>query len=155
MQGYSVVSGGARGIDQRSMLGALRKEGTAVGILADSLLREATSAKYRDYILSGDLTLMTPFNPEAGFQVGNAMSRNRYIYCLSEAAVAVSSTRDKGGTWNGALENLKFAWVPLWVKWTANPEAGNAGLVQKGARWLPDDLNSLESLSRDRDGRGG
>ena len=148
MQGHSVVSGGARGIDQRSMLGALRKEGTAIGVLADSLLREATSKKYRDHIFSGDLALITPFNPEAGFQVGNAMSRNRYVYCLSETAVAVSSTRDKGGTWNGALEDLKFAWVPLWVKRTTNPESGNADLVGKGARWLPDDLNSLESLMR-------
>ena len=30
-QGYSVVSGGARGVDQAAMLGALESEGTAVG----------------------------------------------------------------------------------------------------------------------------
>ena len=43
-EGYSIVSGGARGVDQRAMLGALWNEGTAVGVLADSLLR---SADYR------------------------------------------------------------------------------------------------------------
>ena len=88
-QGYSVVSGAARGVDESAMLGALKNEGTANGVMADSLLRAATSAKFRKYLLAGDLVLITPFNPEAGFNVGNAMSRNRYIYCLADAAVVV------------------------------------------------------------------
>jgi len=74
------------------MLGALEHGGTSVGVLADSLLRSATSAQYRKQIMSGDLVLVTPFNPEAGFNVGNAVTRNRYIYCLADAAVVVSST---------------------------------------------------------------
>ncbi len=145
-QGYSIVSGGARGVDETAMLGALKNEGTAIGVMADSLLRTATSAKYRKYLLSGDLVLISPFNPEAGFNVGNAMSRNRYIYCLADAAVVVSSTPDKGGTWNGAIEDLKAAWVPLWVKRTVSTKSGNSELVQKGAHWIPDDLTSLACL---------
>ena len=145
-QGYSIVSGGARGVDQCSMLGALRNDGTAVGIVAENLLRDATSAKYRKYLLSGDLALITPFNPEAAFHVGNAMSRNRYIYCLADAAVVVSSMRDKGGTWNGATEDLNAAWVPLWVKRSTDPKSGNSDLVERGAYWIPEDLTSLASL---------
>ena len=145
-QGYSIVSGGARGVDQGAMLGTLDMEGTAVGVLADSLLRSATSGKYRKCIMSGDLVLTTPFNPEAGFNVGNAMSRNRYIYCLADAAVVISSTPDKGGTWNGALEDLKAGWVPLWVKHNTNAKSGNSQLVQRGAQWLPDNLTSLATL---------
>ena len=145
-QGYSIVSGGARGVDQSAMLSALKNEGTAIGVLADSLMRAATSAKYRKFLLSRDLVLVTPFNPEAGFNVGNAMCRNRYIYCLADAAVVVSSTPNRGGTWNGALEDLKAAWVPLWVKRTASTKSGNASLAQKGAHWIPDNLKSLESL---------
>jgi predicted Rossmann fold nucleotide-binding protein DprA/Smf involved in DNA uptake len=76
-QVFSVVSGGARGVDQSAMAGSLESEGTAIGVLADSLLRTATSSQYRKRIMSGDLVLVTPFNPEAGFNVGNAMSRNR------------------------------------------------------------------------------
>lgn len=146
-QGYSVVSGAARGVDESAMLSALENEGTAIGVVADSLMRVATSAKYRRFLLSRDLALVTPFNPEAGFSVGNAMSRNRYIYCLADAAVVVSSTPNRGGTWNGALQDLKAGWVPLWVKRTANAESGNARLVRRGARWVPDDLESLESLT--------
>jgi predicted Rossmann fold nucleotide-binding protein DprA/Smf involved in DNA uptake len=95
-EGYSIVSGGARRVDQAAMMGALEHEGTAVGVLADSLLRSATSAQYRKRIMSGDLVLITPFNPEAGFNVGHAMARNRYIYCLADAAVVVSSAAGKG-----------------------------------------------------------
>lgn len=145
-QGYSIVSGGARGVDQSAMLGALDIEGTAVGVLADSLLKSTTSAKYRKRIMSGDLVLTTPFNPEAGFNVGNAMSRNRYIYCLADAAVVICSTPDKGGTWNGALEDLKAGWVPLWVKHHTNTKSGNSELVQRGAQRLPDNLTSLDTL---------
>lgn len=145
-QGRSVISGGARGVDLSAMLGALESGGTAVGVLADSLLKSATSAIYRKRIMSGDLTLISPVNPEAGFNVGHAMSRNQYIYCLADAAVVISSTRDKGGTWNGALENLKAAWVPLWIKRSANVGSGNPELVRRGGHWLPDDFVSLDSL---------
>ena len=152
-QGLSIVSGGARGVDESAMLGALRSEGTAIGVLADSLLRSGTSERFRKYLISGDLVLTTPFNPEAGFNVGNAMSRNRYIYGLADAAIVISSTPDKGGTWNGALEDLKAAWVPLWVKRTRNEKSGNPELVRRGARWLPDDLPSLDQLMNGSTGR--
>lgn len=110
VQGLSVISGGARGVDETAMLGALAREGTAVGVLADSLLRAATSVKYRPSLLSGNLVLVSPFNPEAGFEVGNAMARNKYIYCLADAAIVIAADREQGGTWHGAVENLKHGW---------------------------------------------
>ncbi|QNT71056.1 DNA-processing protein DprA [Defluviicoccus vanus] len=139
-QGQSVVSGGARGIDECAMTGALDREGTVIGVLADSLLRSATSAKYRHHLMNGDLVLISPFNPEAGFNVGNAMNRNRYVYCLADAAVVVSSSKEKGGTWAGAVEDLKERWVPLWIKPqpATTASSGNSQLVQRGGRWLPD-----------------
>ena len=146
LQGYSMVSGGARGVDQTAMLGALDNDGTAIGVLGDSLLKSATLAMYRNKIMSGDLVLISPFNPEAGFNVGNAMARNRYIYCLSDAAIVISSTENKGGTWNGAIENLKGSWVPLWVKLSKNSSSGNSSLVNKGASWLPNAPIDFENL---------
>lgn len=137
-QGESVVSGGARGVDEAAMLGALDHEGTVIGIFADSLLRAATSAKYRDGLMSKNLVLASPFSPEAGFDVGNAMARNKYIYCLADAAVVVATSKGKGGTWTGALENLRAKWVPLWVKAHADAGSGSAALVEQGARWLPE-----------------
>lgn len=135
-QGRSVVSGGARGVDEVAMLGALEQDGTVIGVLADSLLRASNSAKYRRAIMDKNLVLVSPFNPEAGFDVGNAMARNKYIYALSDAAVIISASEGKGGTWSGAVEALKHAWVPLWVKTHLDAQSGNAVLVRMGARWL-------------------
>ena len=141
--GHSIVSGGAKGVDEAAMIGSLEAEGTAIGILANELLRAATSAKYRKYLMSNNLVLLSPFYPEAGFNAGNAMQRNKYIYCLSDTAIAVHSGTS-GGTWNGVLENIKHRWVPIWVKPTDDPEAGNATLVQKGASWLPKALTEID-----------
>ncbi len=141
-EGCSIISGGARGIDESAMSGALEKEGTVVGVLADRLLAAATSAKYRPALMARNLVLVSPFNPETGFDVGNAMARNKYVYCLADAAVIVHSGT-KGGTWSGALETLKQGWVPVWVKPTEDPQAGNAGLVAKGARRLPEKLGEF------------
>jgi len=142
-QGYSIVSGGARGIDETAMLGALEGEGTAVGVVANGLLSACSSSKYRSHLVSRNLVLTSTFHPEAGFNAGNAMQRNKYIYCLSDAALAVHSGV-KGGTWNGATENLQKGWVPLWVKPTGDPSAGNDGLAKRGARWASENAGALQ-----------
>ena len=48
--GFSIVSGGARGVDETAMLGALESEGTVIGVMADSLLKASSSRKYRQHI---------------------------------------------------------------------------------------------------------
>ena len=145
----NIVSGGARGVDQAAMFGALQARGNVIGVPADSLFRAASSSKYRDYLLSKSLVLVTPDNPESGFDVGKAMRRNKYIYCLSDGAVVVRSDAGKGGTWQGATECLKAGWVPVWVKKNADAESGNAELEQLGGVWLPDGLDRVSSLLSD------
>lgn len=146
LQGLSIISGGARGVDEAAMLGALDQEGTAVGVLADSLLRAATSAKYRTALMANNLVLVSPFNPEAGFDVGNAMARNKYVYCLADAAILIATDKGTGGTWNGAMENLRKGWVPLWVKPHQDRSSGNFALVEQGARWLPEGALQFSAL---------
>lgn len=147
--GFSIVSGGAKGVDQAAMMSALDTDGEVIGVMADSLLRASSSSQYRNHIMRDNLVLISPFYPEAGFNAGNAMQRNKYIYCLSEAAVVVHSgkpegSRSGGGTWTGALENLKKNWVPLWVKETKDVTAGNSAIVEKGALWLDDDIREVD-----------
>ena len=143
LSGIGTVSGGARGVDEASMLSAISAGGNVIGIMADSLLRAATSAKWRNGLMQGNTVLISPFYPEAGFNAGNAMSRNKYIYTLSDAAVVVHSGT-KGGTWNGARENIKKQWVPIWIKPTNDTEAGNNALVSEGAQWCSGNLDELE-----------
>lgn len=141
-ESVSIVSGGARGVDETAMLGALNNGGSAVGILADSLLKAATGAKWRTALMQNQVVLLSPFYPEAGFSVGHAMARNKYIYCLSEAALVVHSG-EKGGTVSGAKENLNKAWVPMWVKPTEDNEAANAELVASGGSWCAAEVADL------------
>lgn len=137
-QGWSIVSGGARGVDEASMRGAIEASGTVIGVVADSLLKMATSHKYRDAIQRSDIVLLSPNHPEVGFSGPNAMSRNKHVYCLSRAAVVVCSDAGKGGTWAGATENLRKKWVPVWVKHHPDPRSGNRSLIAHGAQALPD-----------------
>lgn len=132
-QEYGIVSGGAKGVDETAMIGALDAGGHSVGILTDSLIKKSTASQYRKFIISGQLVLISPFNPEAGFNAGNAMSRNKLIYSMSDFSVVVKSDV-KGGTWEGAKENLKNDWVPLWV--CESPEKGNREIIKLGGRLL-------------------
>lgn len=140
--GYGVVSGGARGIDETAMLGALNVEGTAVGVLSDGLAKAASSSKYRKHLLSGNLALVSAVGPEAVFHPGNAMQRNKYIYCTADSAIVVASGT-KGGTWSGAVETLKKKWVPLWVRKIPDAESGNSALIRLGGSELTSELESL------------
>lgn len=144
-QGYTVVSGGAKGIDQTAMLSALNCGGESVGIMADSLLRASTKKEYRQGIKENRLALISPFNPEAGFSPGNAMARNKYIYTLSNSVVVVKSDFNKGGTWSGAIENLKKRWVPLLVR--NNNHHGNQELIKLGAAAIDETFNDFNPLS--------
>ncbi|MGD9893093.1 MAG: DNA-processing protein DprA [Dehalococcoidia bacterium] len=148
--GVTVVSGGAKGADRVSMIGALEAGGTAVGVLADSLQRTLRDSETAQFIRDQHLTLITPFDPAAGFTVGNAMARNKLIYGLARAAVVVSSAAESGGTWAGASENLKHTWTPLYVRNDPDAPAGNHLLIQHGG--LPLSLDDLPETGRLLDG---
>lgn len=135
LSGMVLYSGGAKGVDTISMDAALRARGTAVGVLADSL--EKAVRNYEAALRRGDLCLITPYSPNAGFSVGAAMGRNRLIYGLADYAIVVASDAEKGGTWAGAIEALKNGWIPVFVAEYENMPAGNRLLLQKGARPFP------------------
>ena len=135
LSGQVLYSGGAKGVDTLSMDAALDARGTAVGVLADSLERAAKSQK--EALKRGDLCLVTPYSPSAGFSVGAAMGRNRLIYCLADHAIVVASDAETGGTWAGATETLKNKWVPVFVLEHEEMPEGNKLLLQKGALAFP------------------
>lgn len=138
-----IVSGGARGVDESAMLGALNAGGQAIGILPDNLLKAATSSKWRAGLMQGRCALVSPFYPEAVFSAGHAMARNKYIYCLADSSLVVHCG-PKGGTISGANDNLKASWVPLWVKPSDDARAGNAQLVAAGGQWCTAAIEQLD-----------
>jgi hypothetical protein len=127
--GFGVASGGARGVDQISMRAAYEAGGYSVGILADSLLRTVRQPATQEALDSGRVCLLTPYAPDAPFNTGNAMNRNRLIYSLSDASVVVASALGTGGTWNGAVECLDQRLSKLLVR---PGLAGNEALISRG-----------------------
>ena len=131
-QGYGVVSGGAKGIDSIAENEALSCGSTAIAYLSDSLLRKMKSSAVIRPVQDGKLVLLSVVKPDAGFQAGVAMMRNRYIYAHSSGTVIVRSDYNKGGTWSGAVDNLKHGWCPEFC-WDQKNYPGNKALIRQGA----------------------
>jgi hypothetical protein len=134
-----VVSGGARGVDQAATDGVVEAGGTSVVVLAEGLTKPVATRSYRELIADGRLLLVSPFHPGARWTAGNAMGRNKVVYCLSHWVVVVASGTD-GGTWAGATENLKHGWVPLFVRSGADVPEGNEQLLKRGALVIDEEM---------------
>jgi predicted Rossmann fold nucleotide-binding protein DprA/Smf involved in DNA uptake len=128
--GFQVISGAAKGVDSIAMHRSMNNGNNAIGILGDSLFKACGDSQWRNYLKSGQLLLLSPFDPEASFGRGqNAMQRNKYIYFLSEAVVAVCSGLE-GGTFNGVKENLVANWCPQYISRHDSPNlAGNEEIL--------------------------
>lgn len=135
--GLALVSGGARGVDRMSMGACLRAGGRAIGVLADSLERVIREPDLRTAVAAGRLVLVSAVHPRAPFSVANAMTRNKYIYCLARYGLVVAASVEKGGTRAGALEVLKHRWVPLFVRSGEGAPPGNLALIGQGALPFP------------------
>jgi predicted Rossmann fold nucleotide-binding protein DprA/Smf involved in DNA uptake len=136
--GMVVYSGGARGVDRFSMKAAIEGKGDSVGVLAHSLVKVIREPDFRQAISRGNLTLITPYSPYAGFSVGAAMGRNKLIYTLADYGFVIASDFGKGGTWTGASEVLKKRWVPLFVVDGPEVPEGNKELIKKGGIPIPE-----------------
>lgn len=146
--GRTIVSGGARGIDQAAMRGALEAGGKVAGVSADSLERAALNREHRNFLMDGQLVLISPYDPAAGFNVGHAMQRNKLIYALADAALVVNSDFEKGGTWAGAVEQLeKLRLVPVYVRSNGETAKGLEALRQRGALPWPNPLTPEELVA--------
>lgn len=116
--GVVIISGGARGVDTTAVDVALQNGGKAVVFPADGLAKWIKKSAIRQYIMNGQLLLMSTQRLDAPFSPSFAMQRNKFIHAPSDA-VLVSSSKISGtklsGTWEGVLENIKLQWSPLYV----------------------------------------
>ena len=135
----SIVSGGARGVDQAAMRGSLEAGGHVIGILGNNLERAALNRGNREPLMDGRLVLVSSFDPAVRFRGWQAMERNKQIYALADAALVVKSDHGHGGTWGGAIEQLgKLGYVPVYVRSDGEPCQGLEELVGLGARRWPE-----------------
>lgn len=144
----TIYSGGAKGIDDISEKEAYLNGGTYVSFLSDSLENKIKKKEIRDKIASGKILLMTSSKPDAGFQVGLAMNRNKYIYASSKATFVIASDYNKGGTWTGATENMKNKWTQTFVRQDIKSK-GVQELIKIGAIPIEDikNINLLDLIN--------
>ena len=136
--GFGVVSGGAKGIDTVSEEQAMEMGAPIIEYLSDSMLKKVKKSAVVRAISSKKMLLLSVSKPDAGFNVGIAMMRNRYIYAQSSGTVVVRSEYNKGGTWAGAVENLKYGWCKE-LCWDKKTYPGNKALISQGA--IPIDID--------------
>ena len=143
--GYTLVSGGAKGVDETAMMGALKGGGTVIGILPDNLLKASLSSQYRNALMNNELVFISTHYPESPFSAVNALKNNKYIYAQSIATIIVHS-ETRGGTWSGANEALKAEYAPLWL---TQMSEGNKKLIELGANALSRGIfeDTIDTLS--------
>ena len=134
----TIVSGGARGVDQVSMSSAFQAGGCVIGVLAENLLKKSVQRENRQALADDRLLLISPYHPKASFSVGTAMGRNKLIYAMADYGLVVSSDYNKGGTWTGAKEELRREnAIPVFVRMSGKVPAGNQKLLELGAKVWP------------------
>ena len=134
-----VVSGGAKGVDSIAAQTAFDEGMPLIEYTAGGLTDMLKKKDIRENVIRGNRLILSEVIPDAGFSVGNAMSRNKYIYAHSEAAVIIKSDLNKGGTWAGAVENIKHGWTKLFCRDKDYP--GNVELIRQGAIPINEDWN--------------
>ena len=137
---FSIVSGGARGVDSIAAETIMRNSGVAIEYLSDSLGKKIKDKDVLRRIRDERLLILSAAIPTAGFNVGMAMQRNKYIYSQSLGTVVVRSDYNKGGTWTGATENLKYNRSHTYC-WNNAKYKGNTELIKLGAIPIDESFN--------------
>ncbi|MBR3056232.1 DNA-processing protein DprA [Candidatus Saccharibacteria bacterium] len=130
--GYVIVSGGAQGADRIAEEVGLKCGGRVVEFLPGKMLEKMRSSQVVRAIQDGKMLLLSYLAPSAGFSVGGAMGRNKFIYAQSEETVVVKS-EGKGGTWAGAVECLENGYAVVRC-WNNEKYPENLELIRMGAR---------------------
>lgn len=95
-QGFVVVSGLARGVDNEALEGALEAGGRVIGVSAEGIFK--TSTVRRRELEGGRLVVISEFEPTARWAGWAAMRRNSTIAGLSRALVIADCVAEGGTT---------------------------------------------------------
>ena len=135
-QGYTLVSGNARGADRTAQNAALDAGGSVISIVADSL-EQKYPGKNMLYLSEDSFDLP--------FSAYRALSRNRLIHSLGQKTFVAQSSLGTGGTWDGTIRNLKGHYSPVFC-FDDGSEAMEQ-LIQMGASPVrTEDLEDISSL---------
>lgn len=127
-RGWTVISGGARGIDSAAHAAAIDHGGATVVVLAQGIL----TWRLPDELDSPEVLVVSEFHPLDQWSSYRAMQRNKSITHLADRLV-IPQAGEKGGTRNAAEYALK-AKRPTWVIDLGREYTGNRALIGLGAQ---------------------
>lgn len=125
IQGFTLVSGNARGADRTAQESCLRHGGKVISVVADEL--EKHSEKENVLYLSEE-------DFDAPFSAQRALSRNRLIHAMSDKTLVCQCSLGTGGSWDGTVKNLRFGWSRVFC--FADGSEATAQLEQMGAEQI-------------------
>lgn len=135
-QGYTLVSGNARGADRVAQASCLAAGGSVISIVADNLA-EKTEQDRILYLSEEDF--------DQAFSALRALSRNRVIHALGEKTFVAQCGHGSGGTWDGTVRNLRFGWSPVFC--FRDESSASMQLEQMGASLIEQtDLQNISAL---------
>lgn len=136
LQGYVLVSGNARGADRLAQDACLSSGGAVVSVVADRLYLQQPAQ---------DILYLSEGGYNETFSIARAISRNRVIHGLAEAAFVAQSDSGFGGTWDGTVKNLRFGWSRVFCN--DNGSEAMVRLCAMGANCVTmDELADLDGL---------
>lgn len=138
-QGYTLVSGNARGSDRAAQYACLAEGGSVISVIADELADKTV----RDRML-----YLSEEDFDREFTAQRALSRNRVIHALGDKTLVAQCGYGTGGTWDGTVRNLRFGWSPVFC--FRDGSAAAAQLEQMGASLIEmADLRDFQALCSD------
>lgn len=97
-QGYTLVSGNARGADSVAQNACLSHGGRVISIVADRLCSQRPAQR---------ILYLSEEGFDMPFSSHRALSRNHVIHALGEKVFVAQCSWGKGGTWSGTTDNLR------------------------------------------------
>ena len=138
LQGYTLVSGNARGADRIAQESCLAAGGNVIVVAADGIA-EKREEKRILYLCEDSFDL--------SFSAQRALSRNRIIHCLGKIVLVAQCTWQSGGTWSGTVKNLTCGWSPVFCFDDGSTTVEN--LEQMGAERISlEGLDCLTALTK-------
>ena len=137
-QEIAVISSVIPGDETSAMEAALAAGGRVVGVVADNLAKVAASRRIREALQEAQLILLSPLNPQAGFNASNVAVANSVIYALADWALIVSPESQERGTWEGAVEALKTGSTSIFVRPGEEIPEGTRRLIELGGHSFPE-----------------
>ncbi len=144
-EGYTVVVGGSKGVEELALRTQLTNNGNAVLFVADHMFDKIRL--YSKYIKQNKLVIMTANDPYALFDVTHALDKNLYICGMVFAQIVTGTHIGSGPVWFTSIQNIHSHWTRQLVYETLD-YSGNIRLIEMGeAHFTDEDLKSEVTLA--------